>query len=167
MLYKCITLTFKEKSFVKPKQLSHKHAVQENPQASSYNKKRFDPRNVQKNKDRFSKFGDSTHVEGFQCPAAKFQCKACHKFGLFTNLCYQKKQTSFKSRRPKAYQLQAGTVYVQEKAISGHSEDYRSSDDSFCLLIQVHGIQASSKIPTPTHLMTNHAYRLQAHHTRN
>ena len=33
----------KKKSFVKPKQSSHKHAVLENPQASSYNKKSFDP----------------------------------------------------------------------------------------------------------------------------
>ena len=33
----------KRKSFVKPKQPSHKNAVHENPQASSYNKKNFDP----------------------------------------------------------------------------------------------------------------------------
>ena len=32
-----------KKSFVKPKQSSHKHAVQENPQTSSCNKKSFDP----------------------------------------------------------------------------------------------------------------------------
>ena len=70
----------KKKSYGKPKQPIHKHAVQENPQASSYNKKSFDPRNVHKNKDRCSKCGDSTHVEGFQCPAKKFQHKACHKF---------------------------------------------------------------------------------------
>ena len=55
----------KKKSSVKPKQSSHKHAVQENPQMSSYNKKCFDPRNAHKNKDRCSKCGDSTHVEGF------------------------------------------------------------------------------------------------------
>ena len=158
----------KKKSFVKPKQSSHKNAVQENPQASSYNKKSFDPRNVHKNKDRYSKCGDSTHVEGFQCPAKKFQCKACHKFRHFTSLCYQKKQVPFKSRRPKAHLLQTGTVYVQEKAICSHSEDYSSSDDSFCLQIQVQCTQASSrKIPTPTHLITNLAYRLQPHHTRN
>ena len=42
----------KRKSFVKPKQSSHKNAVQENAQASSYNKKSFDPGNVHKNKDR-------------------------------------------------------------------------------------------------------------------
>ena len=157
----------KKKSYVKPKQLSHKHAVQENPQASSYNKKSFDPRNVHKNKDRCSKHGISTHVEGFQCPVKKFQCKACHKCGHFTSLCYQKKQAPFKSRMPKAHQLQAGTVCAQEKAICGHSEDYSSSDNSLCLQIQVQHTQASlKKIPTPTHLITNLAYRLQPHHIR-
>ena len=137
-------------------------------QASSYNKKSTDPRNAHKNKDRCPKCGDSTYVEGFQSPAKKFQCKACHKFGHFTSLCYQKRQAPFKSRRPKAHQLQAGTVYVQERAICSHSEDYSSSDDSFCLQIKVQCTQASlKKIPTPTHLITNLAYRLKPHHTRN
>ena len=44
----------KKNSFVKPKQSSHKHAVQENPQASTHNKKSFDPRNAHKNNDRCS-----------------------------------------------------------------------------------------------------------------
>ena len=123
---------------------------------------------MHKNKDRCSKCGNSTHVEGFQCPAKKFQCKACQKFGHFSSVCYQKKQAPFTSRRPKALQLQAGTVYAQEKALCGQSKDYSSSDDSFCLQIQVQCTQASSKkFPTPTHLVTNLAYRLQPHHARN
>ena len=114
------------------------------------------------------KFGDSTLVEGFPCPAKKFQCKACHKFGHFTSLCYQKRQAPFKPGRPKAHQLQAGTVHVQDRAICTHSEDYSSSDDSFCLQIKVQHIKANlKKIPTPTHLITNLAYRLKPHHTRN
>ena len=52
----------KRKSFLKPKQPSHKNVVNENHQVSSYNKKSFDPKNVHKNKDRCSKCGDSTHV---------------------------------------------------------------------------------------------------------
>ena len=32
----------KRKSFVKPKQPTHKNVIHENPQASSYNKKNFD-----------------------------------------------------------------------------------------------------------------------------
>ena len=98
----------RRKSFVKPKQPSHKNVVNENPQVSSYNKKGFYPKNAHKNLDRCSKCGDSTHVEGSQCPVKKFQCKACDKFGHFTSLCYQRKQAPFKSRRPKAHQFQAG-----------------------------------------------------------
>ena len=107
-------------------------------------------------------------MEGFQCHTKKFQCTACHKFGHFTSLCYQNKQAPFKSRRPKVHHLQAGRVYVQERAICGHSEDYSSSDDSFCLQIKVQCTRVSlKKIPTPTHLITNLAYRLKPHHTRN
>ena len=51
-----------------------------------------------------------------QCPARKFQCKTCNKYGHFTSLCY-KKWSSFLSGNPKAYQLQAGVVYVQEDSI--------------------------------------------------
>ena len=130
------------KSFVKQKQPSHKNVVHENPQESSYNKKSFNTRNACKNKDRCSKCGDSTHVGGFLSPAKKFQCKACHMFGHFTSLCYQKKQAPFKSRRPKAHQFQAGTVYAQERAIYSHSGDYSSSDDSFSLQIKVPDAQA-------------------------
>ena len=31
-------------------------------------------------------------MEGFQCPAKKFQCNVCHNFGHFTSLCFQKKE---------------------------------------------------------------------------
>ena len=48
----------KRKSFVQPKQPSHKNVVQMNPQASSYTKNSFDPRNAHKNKDRCSKCGE-------------------------------------------------------------------------------------------------------------
>ena len=79
-----------------------------------------------------------------------------------------KRQAPFKSRRLKAHQLQTGTVYVEGRAIGDHSECYSSSDDSFCLQIKVQCPQASlKKIPTPTHLITNLAYRLKPHHTRN
>ena len=29
--------------------------------------------------DRFSKCGDTPHIEGFRCPASRHQCKYCHK----------------------------------------------------------------------------------------
>ena len=59
-------------------------------------------------------------------------------------------------------------MYVQERPICGHSEEYSSSDDSFCLQIKVQYTQASlKKIPTPAHLITNLAFRLKQYHTRN
>ena len=124
----------KKKSFVKPRPPSHKNDASD--RQNNY-KKSFDAKNVYKNKERFQMCGDSNHIEGFQCPAKKFQCKTCHKYAHFTSLCYQKKQASFKPRKPKAYMLQAGTVYVCDKSICGHSDDCSSSDESFCLQVKI------------------------------
>ena len=111
--------------------------------------------------------GDSIHIEGFQCPAKKCQCKSCHKYGHFTRLCYEKKQTSFKLRKPKAHMLQVGAVYTCDKSICSHSED-SSRDESFCLEVKIQHTQAEcKKIPTPSHLITNLAYKLKPHQTRN
>ena len=86
----------------------------------------------------------------------------------FHQSCYQKEQAPFKSRRWKAHQLHEGTVYTQERAICSPSEGYNSSDDSFCLQIKVQHTQASlKKIPASPHLITNLAYRLKPHHTKN
>ena len=66
------------------------------------------------------------------------------------------------------HQLQAGTVYTKESAICGQSEDDSSSEDSFCLQVKVKHTQANlQRIPRPTHLITNLAYRLKPHNTRN
>ena len=133
----------------------------------SQHKKCFDVKNAHQNKDGCSKCGDSTQVEGFQCPAKKFQFKACHKFGHFTSLCYQKKQAPFKSRKPKAHQLQEWAVYAKESAIYSQSEDDSSSQDSFCLQVKVKHTQPNlQRIPRPTRLITNLAYREKSHHTR-
>ena len=127
----------KKKSFLKPRPPSHKNDASDRQQVSSYhNKKSFDAKNVYKNKERCQKCGDSIHFEGLQCLAKKYQCKSCHKYGHFTSLCYQKKQASFKPRKPKANMLQAGAVYACDKSICSHSEDFSSSHESFCL--QVH-----------------------------
>ena len=113
----------KKKSSVKSRQSNHKNHGRENSQVPSHHKKWFDVKNAHQNKGRCSKCGNSIHVEGLQCPAKKFQCKACHKFGHFTSLSCQKKQAPFKSRKPKAHQLQTGAVYAKESAICGQSED--------------------------------------------
>ena len=123
----------KRKSFVKPRPPSHKNDTSD--RQHSY-KKRFDAKNVYKNKDRCQKCGDSNHIEGFQCPANEFQYKSCHKYRHFTSLCYQKKPASFKHRKPKAHILQVHAIYACDKSICGHPE-CSSSDDSFCLQVKM------------------------------
>ena len=73
---------------------------------------------------------------------------------------------SFNSRTPKAHQLQAGVVYMQENFICGQSGDLISSDESFYLQVKIQSTQTNGKIPTCHHLITNLAYRLKPHHKR-
>ena len=105
------------------------------------------------------KCGDSKHVESFKCPARRFQCKTCNKCGHFTSFCY-KKQSSLKSRNPKAHQLQVGVVYAQEDSICGQSGDLTSSNESVCFQVRIWYAQSNTKFPTPHHLITNVTYRL-------
>ena len=64
--------------------------------------------------------------------------------------------------------LQAGAVYACDKSICGHSEDCSSSNESFCLQVKIQWSQAEyKKIPTSSHLITNLAYKLKPHQTRN
>ena len=131
-------------------------------------KKKFDTRGVHNDKTRCSKCGDSVHIEGFQCPAKKYQCKACHKFGHFTSMCFQKKQAPFKHRKPKAHQIQAGSTHAHRSASYDHLDEDSTSEESFCLQLKVKRRKArESKVPKATHLITNLAYRLQPHHHRN
>ena len=96
------------------------------------------------------------------------QCKSCYKYGQFTRLCYKKKQASFKSRKPKAHMLQVGAVYVCDKSICGHSEDCSTSIESLCLQVKIQQSKSEGKkIPTYSHLITNLAYKLKPHQTRN
>ena len=86
--------------------------------------------------DKCTRCSDTLHAKGFQCPARKFQCKICHKFGYFTTVCYQKSQgqqssNSFQSRKPKAQQLCAGALYTHHDADRSNSEPEKG--DTFCL----------------------------------
>ena len=158
----------KKNSSAKSTPSNYKQHGSESSQVQSQHKKRFDAKSTHQYKDRCSKCGDSAHVEGFQCPAKNIQCKACHKFGHFTSLWYQKKQASFKSRKPKVHQLQAGTIYAKDSAICSHSEDDSSSEDSCCLQVKMkHTTANHQRILRPTHLITNLAFRLKPHHSRN
>ena len=118
------------------------------------------------NHNRCSKCGDTTHQEGFTCPAKRYQCKVCHKFGHFTSQCFQKKQyPQQKFRQPKAHQIQVDGSYHY---LQNYSSDVSSSEDSFCLQVKVNKEnKRTQKLPNTTHLLTNIAYRLKQHHTRN
>ena len=97
----------------------------------------------------------------------KYQCKVCHKFGYLTSMCFQKKQANFKPRRPKAHHLQAGVVYMKGSASYDHLDEESTSEDSFCLQVKIKSKQdKEQKVPRPTHLITNLAYRLKPHHTK-
>ena len=118
------------------------------------------------NFNRFSKCGDTAHHEGFTCPAKNYQCKACHKFGHFTSQCFQRKQYSqHKFRQPKAHQIQVDDLCDNSDS---YASDVSSSEDSFCLQVRIkRQLDATQKSPKLTHLITNIAYWLKQHHTRN
>ena len=84
----------KKRAPMKPKHSNNKNQGQEGYHSQAQPKKRFDTKGAHIDKSRCSKCGDSVHIEEFQCPAKKYQCKACHKFGHFTSMCYHKKQAS-------------------------------------------------------------------------
>ena len=154
------------------KQKQHSHKSKSKKRYSNEHKnqrspfKKFDPSQAHKRRNGCSKCGDSKHVEGFKCSARKFQCDNCKKYGHFTSLCY-KKLSSFKSRNPKAHQLQAGVVYVWEDSICSQSSDLTSNNESFCLQMKIQHTQANTKFPTPHHLITNLIYWLKQCHKRN
>ena len=143
--------------------MQNKNPEQKQP---SYHKKSFDPRNAHKQKDRCGKCGDSTCLEGYIYPVKRYQCKSCHKFGHLTSLCFMKGQqnkTYHKPNKPKAHQLTACTI----QAYDSQSES-ESSDNSFCLQLQIKHVQAQSKIDKkPACLVTNLLYRLNIHKSRN
>ena len=121
--------------------------TQVNTRIKEHTTRNFGPNQAHQRRDRCSKCGDSKHIEGFKHPARKFQCKTCNNYGHCTSLCYKKK-VSFKS------------------GICSQASDLTSSDESFCLQVQIQCTQANTKIPTPHNLITNLAYRLKPHHLR-
>ena len=120
--------------------------------------------------DHCNKCGDSIHTERFQCPAKKYKCKVCNKYGYLSSLCYQKKtQAHHKNscRNPKVHMLHAGPIYAQDSSNHSYSDGSRS-DESFHLQLQVQSNHAEGKQnPHPVHLVMNLAYCLKLHHTRN
>ena len=130
-------------------------------QATNQVKKPYYNRRTHNMPDCCNKCGDFIHAQGFQCPAKKYQCKVCNKYSHLSCLCYQKNtQVHHKSshRNSKAHQLYAGLMYTQESSSHSHSED-SSSDELFCLQLQIQSNHAESKqISNPGHLIMNLAY---------
>ena len=131
--------------------------------------KPFDLQKPETHSDGCTTCGDTLHTKGFQCPVRKFQCKACHKFGHFTIVCYQKSQQpsgSFKPRKPKAQQLQPGVLYTYQDADRSGSE-LLDTEESFCLQMKIQKTQSTyPQVPKPVYLMTNLVYHLQLNHKR-
>ena len=70
-----------------------------------------------------------------------------------------------KYRQPKAHEIQ---VDEPHHYTHGYSSDTSSSEDSFCLQVKVRKQNRKTQnIPNTTHLLSNIAYRLKLHHTRN
>ena len=105
-------------------------------------------------------------LKGPSAHQKRFQCKACHKFGHYTSLCFQKgqqKQAKYKHREPTAHQIKAGTIHAHDS-----NEEADSSDDSFCLQLKIQHVQAHNKMTQkPACLITKLAYRLKQHENMN
>ena len=75
----------------------------------------------------------------------------------------QQTQAYHKPHKPKAHQLTAGTIQVYDS-----QSESESTDNSFCLQLQIKCVQAHSKIDKkPTCLITNLPHRLKMHENRN
>ena len=87
------------------------------------------------NSNKCLKCGDTAHHDGFTCPAKKYQCKVCHKFGHFTSQCFQRKQhPQHRVRQPKAHQIHVNNLYDDSES---YPSDISSSEDSFCLQVRI------------------------------
>ena len=84
----------KKKQFFKSGPPSHEWYSSQHKQVPPY--KKFDPKQVHTSRDRCSNCRDSKHMEGFKCPAKKFQCKTCNKYG-YSQTCVTRNRCFFKS----------------------------------------------------------------------
>ena len=126
MCHQCTELSSgknkKGKQGFNPKQSHHKNAEHS---ASGQFERSFDPKLAHKYKHRCQKHGDSAHLEGFQCPAKKFQYKPYHTFGHFTSLCYQKNQQKKSPTSLVLYNiLFLINCYISSSTSKRHSRSY-------------------------------------------
>ena len=117
----------------KPNRENHQQA---NYKPNEFTRKKFNPTQIHQNPERWHKYGDSLHTEGFRCSARKAQCKHCKKFGHFSSLCYRK-QEAYKegTRSPKAHQLTCKTVFARyDDSDSSFTEE---EEEPFCLQLKI------------------------------
>ena len=74
----------------------------------------------------------------------------------------QQKQAYHKPCKPKVHLLTAGTIQAYDSQVESES-----SDDPFCLQLQIKHAQVQSKIDKIACLITNISYRLKQHKNRN
>ena len=105
---------------------------------------------------------------GIPVSSEKIPVQSLPQVWTFYKHVFPKKQANFKPRRLKAHQLQGGAVYAKGSASYDHSDEDSTSEDSFCLQVKIKCKQdKEQKVPRPTHLITNLAYRLKPNNTRN
>ena len=107
----------KKRPPVKPKQSNHKQQSSDSYHAQAQHMKRFGPKSAHNNKDRCSTCGDTTHIEGFQCPVKIYQCKACHKFGHFTSMCFQKKASLLQTQKTQSTSVASRCSLCKRKCL--------------------------------------------------
>ena len=90
MHHQCMELL--TRNYIKWKKMTKQKPQNHRPMEPHKSRKPFDLQKPETQSDRCIRCGDTIHSKGFQCPATKFQCKMCHKFGHFTTVCYQKNQ---------------------------------------------------------------------------
>ena len=121
-------------------------------------KKHPHPSQAHGSQARCSKCGDTRHAQGFSCPAKKYLCKACKKYGHFTSLCFSKQKKT-------AYQI---TAEEMENNSESEMDEDPYSDDSFILYQMRAKINMSTtqrRVPKKTHLIANLPYRLKQYQT--
>ena len=104
----------KKKSSVKSKEANHKQHGSENYEVQTHHKKWFDPKSTHNNKDRYSKCGDTDHIEGFQCPAKNTNVKLATSLEVLPACVSRKGKLPPNPGDPKHISYKQ-TQYVQKK----------------------------------------------------
>ena len=133
--------------------------------------KPFDLWKPETHSDRCTRCGDTLHTKGFQCPARKFQCKACHKFVSFHYSMLIKRvnrhwdQLSLENPKHNNFKQRPYTPNMMQIEVDPELSD---TEEPFCLQMKIQKTQSThSQVPKPVYLMANLVYHLQLHHKRN